>query len=335
METVLIILAAVLLLGGLYTAWKTRQIDDRHGPEGEFALVDSVRLHYFHYALPHHDGKRPALVFVHGASGNALDPLIAFKDRFEGRHELLFVDRPGLGHSRREPERHANPVEQARSIGALLDKLGIDDCVVVGHSLGASVSAALALERPDVVSGTVFVAPATHPWPGGINWYYRLAAMPLFGPLFCRTITLPVAERLAPASISGVFSPHPAIENYAAEIKLPLLFRPHSFRANAMDVAGLKGFLKHQSRRYGDMKQPGVVITGDQDTVVWPSIHSEGLIRDMPDAELILLEGAGHMPHHTHGDEIACEIEKLLAKLADRQTASLAPTSEVELKSSG
>ncbi|WP_417667711.1 alpha/beta fold hydrolase [Roseibium sp.] len=336
MDLFLISLAMILLGLAAYTFWKTRAIARRHSPDGEFRTVDGVKLHFFNVIASASAAPRPTLVFVHGASGNALDQLTAFKDRLEGKYGLLFVDRPGLGHSQRDGERHSNPAEQARSIGALLKDLGISDCIVIGHSLGASVTAALALLRPDLVRGLVFLAPATHPWPGGVNWYYRVAALPVIGPLFCRTITLPVAERVAPVSISGVFSPDCAHDGYARDIKLPLLFRPESFRANAQDVAYLKGHLRRLAEAYPAIEQPAVVITGDRDTVVWPSIHSEGLVRDLPNATLVVLEGAGHMPHHTHGERIAQEImdfaEMVSAmaeeagELADGQTLVDVPT---------
>ena len=44
------------------------------------------------------------------------------------------------------------------------------------------------------LAGLVLLAPATHPWPGGVTWYYDLAARPVVGPLFSWTVALPVGE---------------------------------------------------------------------------------------------------------------------------------------------
>ncbi|WP_289036203.1 alpha/beta hydrolase [uncultured Roseibium sp.] len=305
-------LPAVLLL---YTLVRSRRIAGKLAPEGELKTVGGVRFHYHYRKSSSGSESRPVLVFIHGASGNALDQKIAFEGRFGEDHDLLFVDRPGLGHSSRKTPDHNDPIEQARSIGALLDALGISSCFVVGHSLGAAVTAALALERSDLVRGLAFVAAATHPWPGGVNWYYRVAALPVLGPVFCWTLTLPVGELLARKSITHVFAPEQVPPNYAAEIGLHLLFRPHSFRANAQDVANLKRNLSRQSERYGEIDQPALVVTGTDDNVVWPSIHSDGLMRDLVNARLLVLEGAGHMPHHTHSGQIAAEIRDMMADL--------------------
>ncbi len=127
---------------------------------------------------------------------------------------------------------------------------------------------------------------------------------------------MPIAERLAPKAIEGVFAPETAADDYVERIKLPLLFRPASFRANACDVANLKRHLTRQAQDYSCIEQPAVVVTGTKDTVVWPSIHSDGLIRDLPNARLVVLEGAGHMPHHTRTAEVVREIESLLTEVS-------------------
>ncbi|MBO0346970.1 alpha/beta fold hydrolase [Roseibium limicola] len=294
-----------------YTFFRTRQIGAGYPPTGTFADVEDVRLHYHWRRAGKVSGEKPpTLVFLHGASGNAWDILTAFEPHIGDAAECLFVDRPGLGHSTRA-RRHHVPIEQARTLGRLLDQLEIGCCVVVGHSLGASVAAALALERPDLVAGAVFIAPATHPWPGGVALYYQLAAWPLLGPLFSWTLTLPIAERLAPGATAYVFAPDPVPDDYAGKIRLPLLFRPASFRANAADVARLKKNVSKQSCRYGEIMQPCLVFTGDKDAVVWPSIHSDGLERDLPHVRKIVLPGAGHMPHYAHGERIFRETLEL------------------------
>ncbi|MFD1696976.1 alpha/beta fold hydrolase [Roseibium aestuarii] len=313
--TTFLVLAGALALLALYTLHRTRRIERDHPPTGEILRVDGVDMHYHRLPTQGRGAALPPLLFIHGASGNGWDQMSAFRPHLEGRAELIFVDRPGLGHSGRA-EDHADPMEQARSIAGLLDRLGITQVVVIGHSLGGSVTAALGLLRPDLVRGLVFLAPATHPWPGGVTWYYRVAALPVIGPLFTWTLTLPIAERVAPASMKNVFAPDPAPADYDAAIRLPLLFRPRSFRANARDVAGLKAHVTRQAERYGELTQPTLIFTGDRDTVVWPHIHSDGLERDLPRAQKRLLPGAGHMPHHTHGAELAEAILELAEQVA-------------------
>lgn len=307
--------AGVGLAFSTYTWLRVRRITSAHAPDGRTTIIDGFPLHYHEFPPGHEELDRPTLVFLHGASGNAYDTMLAFKDALVGRHRLLFIDRPGLGFSQRHLRHHSTPDGQAKLIAGLLEALEIKNAIVVGHSLGAATAADLGLLAPGRVKGLCFLAPATHPWPGGVNWYYSVAALPVVGWLFCWTITLPVAERLAPKAIANVFQPDKAPGNYADAIRLPLLFLPDVFRSNAKDIASLKDHVIGQAPNYHKMQQPALVVTGTQDSVVWPSIHSEGLFRDLPNAELLVLDKAGHMPHHTHTSRIAAAMDRLVARV--------------------
>lgn len=321
---------ALLLVG--YSAVRTKLIEARHPPAGRFVEVDGRIVHYVDL-VPDSAiaADAPAIVFVHGASGNLNDPLIAFRAALEGRHRLIFVDRPGHGFSERGLDPGiAAPMRQAEAIRQLLDRIGVGRAVIVGHSWGGAVAAAFGIRFPETVAGLVFVAPATHPWPGGVDWYYRAAAQPIFGGLFARTLVMPVGHFSLAAGLKSVFAPDPEPEDYVERAAVPLLFRPSEFMANAQDVHALNRNLAEQSRRYSEIRAPTVILSGDQDAVVWEELHSGGLARDIPGAKLVWLPGVGHMPHHAATDQVVTAIEEVanLAKgraLAMRQVQAPAP----------
>ena len=325
MSIVLFTAVAVLLLLATYTFWRVRQIEAKIRPDGLFMAVDGVLVHYHFFPAREERAEDPVLVFLHGASGNGYDTRLAFLNHLEGKYPLLFVDRPGLGFSGRNGSDHDTPEGQAQLLARFLEKLGVQAAIVVGHSLGGAVTAALGLAVPERVRGLAFVAPVSHPWPGGVNWYYRLAATPFIGQIFSWTVMLPIAERLAPAAIENVFYPDKAPENYTARISVPLMFRPGTFQANARDIVHLKKAVTAQSKRYSLLTQPALIVSGTEDTVVWPSIHCEGLLKDLSGAELIMLDRAGHMPHHTHAPHIAAALDGLVARLRSEKNAIDAP----------
>lgn len=315
MIPLLIALLVATSLVAAYSLFRARQISRAYTPDGSFAEVDGARLHYHLVPASGAASGQPVLVFLHGASGNAYDMKLAFEGAFKGRYSLLFVDRPGLGFSERSREGSNTPESQARLITGLLAALDIETAVVVGHSLGGAVTAAVGLAAPGRVRGLVFLAPVSHVWPGGVNWYYRVAAMPIIGWVFARTLTIPVGEKLVPHMLAHVFRPDRPVAGYAASVRLPLLFRPESFRSNAADICCLQQAVQLQSTLYGQLGQPSLIVTGTADTVVWPSIHCEGLLQDLPEAELLMLGKAGHMPQHTHTDEIVRGIDRLVERV--------------------
>jgi pimeloyl-ACP methyl ester carboxylesterase len=304
------------------TAWLARRIARRHPPLGEFMIANGCRLHAVHRTA-RGGSDLPPLVFIHGASGNLRDSMVPLAPVFEGRAEMLFFDRPGHGWSERGPATNATPFGQADTLAALMDTLGIGRAVIVGHSFGGAIAAAFAVRHPDKVAGLVFLAAASHPWPGGdTSWYYRLTTRPLLGPLFARMLALPVGLWMMPQSTACVFSPNPVPEGYLHAAGIPLLLRPATFRANAEDVQGLYAHTLAAAPHYRAIAAPTLVITGDHDTVVYEEVHSHGLARDIPGARLLTVHNLGHKPDWIAPDLVVAAVETVAGLPVDIEAAA-------------
>lgn len=312
-------LAALLLVLAGITRVNAWLIERRHQPVGSFAEVDGVTLHYVHVPSGQDSGL-PPVVFIHGASANLIDQMAPLRPLLEGKAEMLFLDRPGHGWSGRS-HGHDEQSAQAALIAGLMDRLGIGPAIVVAHSFGGSVATAFALDHPEKTAGLVFLSAATHPWPGGkTSWYYHLTAVPLLGWLFSETLANPAgAMRIGRATVC-VFAPNAMPEGYLTRAQIPLVLRPRAFRANAIDVEGLYRYVAGNAPRYGAIAAPTVVISGDADTVVYEEIHSLGLARDIPGAELVWVRNLGHKPDWIAPDLVVAAIEKLGGLERDLQT---------------
>jgi pimeloyl-ACP methyl ester carboxylesterase len=315
-------LAGLLFAGFLFTQWQSRQIAARYPNIGELIDVGGFRLNSVHVPRPT-GADLPALLFIHGASGNLRDPMAAFREPLEGRAEMLFVDRPGHGYSERGGDASLTPAGQADAIAGLLDKRGIGQVIVIGHSFGGATTASLALRHPDKVLGLVFLSPATHPWPGGIDWYYDLADTPYIGPLFCNTVALPAGLLRIAGGVESVFRPNPVPAGYLDHAAIPLVLRPDNFCSNARDVANLLHYVQTTQSHYREIAAPTVIITGDSDDIVYEELHSLGLNRDIAGSELVWVKGLGHKPDFVATDLAVAAIEKVaglprdLRKIAD------------------
>ncbi|MGO4834485.1 alpha/beta fold hydrolase [Rhizobiaceae sp. 2RAB30] len=310
-------LAAFMLALGFALAGLTRfgswNIERRHPPTGSFAEIGGVRIHYVQIPAPA-GADLPPVVFIHGASANLNDQMVPLRPLLEGRAELLFLDRPGHGWSERGAG-NDTPDGQAATIAALMDHLGIGRAIIVGHSFGGAVAAAFALRHPERTSGLVFVSAATHPWPGaGTSWYYSLAARPWLGRLFVETIAQPAGSNRMAAATECVFAPNKVPDAYLEAAAIPLVLRPPAFRANAIDVEGLYRHVAAAAPRYPDIASPTVVISGDRDTVVYEELHSVGLARDIPGADLVWVRNLGHKPDWHAPDLVIAAIEKVAGK---------------------
>ena len=83
--------------------------------------------------------------------------------------------------------------------------------------------------------------------------------------------------------------------NFITDTATPLLLRPREFLANARDLVTLRAAVAEQAPRYGNIKAPVVVISGDVDKTVTTNIHSRPFAKTVNDARLIVLPQVGHM----------------------------------------
>ena len=220
------------------------------------------------------DAAGPPVVMIHGASSNLEAMRQPLGDRLADRHRVILIDRPGHGWSSRARLADSTPAIQGRMIDEALEKLGVGSAIFVVHSWSGALGARMALDYPERVAGLVMLAPVAYPWPGGVGWYNRAVATPVIGPLLAYTITLPLGIFLAGPGARGVFLPQIMPQNFIADTATPLLLRPLEFLANARDLVTLRAAVAEQAPRYGNIKAPVVVISGDVDKTVTTNIHS-------------------------------------------------------------
>lgn len=99
-----------------------------------------------------------ALVLLHGISSSA-GSWARLADCLPG-HRLLAWDAPGYGDSQPLAAESPTAADYAERLEAWLDALGIERCVLVGHSLGAMMAGAYLAAHPARVAGLVLADPA-------------------------------------------------------------------------------------------------------------------------------------------------------------------------------
>jgi pimeloyl-ACP methyl ester carboxylesterase len=328
-------LFVVLTLGFGFLAAATwlgvAKLEHAHPPTGQFVEVQGVRLHVALLGLAHDaPGANPAVVLIHGASGNLEDMRLALGEKLAASHRVIIIDRPGHGWSSRpEGDDYASPAGQAKLVASALEKLGVRHAIMIGHSWGGACATAYALAFPDRTSGLVLLSAPTHPWPGDPGWYNKLASLPYVGPVFLHMFVYPLGVLLAEGALRTVFDPQPVPPDYIHRAAIRLVLRPKTFYSNARDLALLENFVAAQVPRYVDLQTPTIIIAGDRDTMVSPQTNALVLAATLKRAKLVLLKNVGHMPHHAAPEIVADAINELVRDAGDpsalnyTQTASL------------
>jgi pimeloyl-ACP methyl ester carboxylesterase len=299
MFILLAIMLGVLVGAVAFTALASAWIANRFPRVATPIQTSLGALHVVSYGPQ--DAPRGAALLIHGASGNFADlaePLAA--PLCAAGYRVFSVDRPGHGWSERANHaRPASPEVQASMIHEAMTSQGVERALVIVHSLGGPVGLSLALNQPQFVNALALLAPVSHPWPGGVAAYFHLAVHPLIGPIFRWTCMLPIGLAHMRGALAGVFSPCPIPENYATRTRVWLALRPKPFKDNAEDVVACHGEVSQLSTRYGAIRTPVAIVTGEGDRVVYNHIHAAGCTKQIAGATLLELPGVGHSPHHS------------------------------------
>jgi pimeloyl-ACP methyl ester carboxylesterase len=141
-----------------------------------------------------------------------------------------------------------------------------------------------------------------------------VVATPVVGALLACTITLPLGYLLAEPGARGVFLPHTMPRGYVRDSAALLLLRPREFLANARDLVTLKAAVAEQAPRYGDIRAPTLVVTGDSDDTVSPDIHSRPFAAAVRGAKLLVLPGVGHMVQNAAPELVGREIDAMIGR---------------------
>jgi pimeloyl-ACP methyl ester carboxylesterase len=247
------------------------------------------------------DPAHPAVVLLHGAGNDMLSWDERLCERLaDGGRYVVRCDFRDAGRSVTYPP--GEPPYGLRDLVAdtvgLLDALGIERAHLAGMSMGASVAQLVALEHPGRVA-TITLVGTTPGDPSG-------EAGDLPGPekrLFADPPASPDWDDRA-ATVAYLVEAH---RPYSAAFDEPAMRalqgrvydRANDIAANAANHFAMDSGGPWRAR-LGEIAAPALVLHGAQDPM-FPPDHARALAREIPGAELVLLERTGHeyLPPHT------------------------------------
>jgi pimeloyl-ACP methyl ester carboxylesterase len=147
-----------------------------------------------------------------------------------------------------------------------------------------------------------------------------LGATPVLGDLLRHTL-LPVLSRIKMPQVKrAMFAPAPVTPRFRAEFADALAVRPSQLRASMADGAMMIPSVLQLRGSFGALRMPVAILAGAGDRVVFAR-NAERLHRCLPDSTLRVLEGVGHMLHHSAPDAVLAAIETVM----DRAGIGTAP----------
>ena len=226
-------------------------------------------------------------------------------------HDVIALDLPGFGGSVQPPDLawHLYP----RVVLGLLDRLGVERAMMVGHSLGGAVAVSVAEESPDRVAGLVLIDSA------GFN---LAAADRPFLLRLTASIPAPVLDalprrRLVRAGLRQVFHDDSKVTDEVVEEYLAPLSRPGALVSIRSLLASRNADAAERVRHAIEgIRAPTLIVWGRQDA--WaPVEHAERFAAAIPGARVVVLEECGHVPQEERPEELI----RLVRGFLERQEA--------------
>lgn len=243
-------------------------------------------------------GEGTPIVFLHGVTDSwpAFAPLLA---HLPASQRAFAVSQRGHGHSSRPADDYTIPA-MAADVRAFLDAMDIRQAIVAGHSMGSMVAQQFAVDHPDRLAGLVLM--------GAFSSLYRHPEMTAF----VEGTILPLRDPIEPA-----FARDWQLSTLARDVDPAFL---DTVVAETLKVpawvwhAAFSGFLTTPDCLAGlrRVSVPALIAWGDQDTYAGRA-DQDALLAALPQARLIVHEGAGHAFHWEDPARAAAELVAFVA----------------------
>jgi pimeloyl-ACP methyl ester carboxylesterase len=291
---------------------------------------DGAELHVETDPAP---GAGLSVVLVHGFTAS-LEEFELQRETLRGRATTVLYDCRGHGRSRRGRVRNPSLEQLGRDLGAVLDQaVPPGPVVLLGHSMGGMTIMALARQRPELfgprVAGAFLLATSS----GGlveqgavgraVRVLRRLGLLQLYLVLF--SLWAPLLERFRKRGTRlgrwyfrrYLFGRDDATPQTVTQVQALLEQTPLPVMA-----AFYATLLDHDEHASLEVLHPLPVtlLVGTHDRLT-PLSHSERMAEALPDAELVVVPGAGHSVNITRREVVDEALLRLLARTEQRLAA--------------
>ena len=271
-------------------------------PGGYFIDVNGLQT----YVLEQGPEDGPVVLLLHGFGGSTFSWREQMGALAEAGYRAVAFDRPPYGLSAKTGDLPLTQAEQAEFTAAVMDTLGIERAVLVGHSMGGGVIGQFGALYPERTDGLAFVdgAPVVgESYGAGMPSLGALTSFPPFerwGRILLRGLLKP--DTLTSLLSSAYYDPDFVTSEVAAGYQRQL--QVEGWDEGFMQLlSGMNaGFASLSEEQLANFNMPVAIFWGEEDTWV-PISAGESLRAALPDAAWHTYSPSGHLPMEEVPDE--------------------------------
>jgi 4,5:9,10-diseco-3-hydroxy-5,9,17-trioxoandrosta-1(10),2-diene-4-oate hydrolase len=258
-------------------------------PASKFARAGDIEIHYQELG----DGKPVVMLHGTGPGASGWSNFRRTAPAFEDAYRVIIPDLPRYGRSSKVPITGPRLSVLSKIIGEFLDAIGVDQAHFIGNSMGGQVAMKLAIDRPEKVDRLVVIGSpplkgsAMGPTPAEairlIEGYYKGSG--------------PSIEKMRHLLLTLVYDPSFVTDDVVRE-RYESSVDPEVIKANAAPMwerQTLEGELDR-------LTAPMLIIWGQDDRAA-PLDVALRMLRELPDARLLVFSRCGHWAQVEHRSE--------------------------------
>jgi pimeloyl-ACP methyl ester carboxylesterase len=255
-------------------------------------------------------GSGPTILMLHGiASSNYTWRHIA--PELARTHRVIQLELKGFGRSEKPFDEAYSARDQAELIAEFMVSRKLRDVTMIGHSFGGGIALMLALESDGRMKGRIarLILLDSVAYEQNVPIFFRMLRMPLMSHVNVRAVP-PMAMARAGLNIAYHDDSKITQEDVAAYARpLRSAGAKHAIIHTARQI--VPNDLGDLSGRYGEIRQPTLIIWCEHDRVVPLEIGAR-LAREMPNASFRVIPTCGHLPQEEEPRETMRAIRAFL-----------------------
>ena len=269
--------------------------------------VDGLRLHY------KESGPKdaPALLLLHGF-GSSLQTWDEWSLKLESSYRVIRLDLPGFGLTGASPVHDYSEETDVAILTHFVDKLGLNQFSVIGHSMGGKMAWSLAASQPNRVQALVLMAPDGFPEAKDIG------SKPYEVPAIMGLMKYFLPKYFVQKSIEPAFADAKALNGALINRYYDMLRAP-----------GVRGAILDRSNqtiytdpvpRLKNIKAPTLLLWGEQDQMI-PSANAQSYSGILSNSTTIVVPNLGHLLQEEQAEKGLAVVKQFL----DAQLLTIKP----------
>ncbi len=246
------------------------------------------------------------IVLLHGTS-SSLHTWEGWVRELKAKRRVITFDMPGFGLTGPSPDNVYTLESYSRFVMAVMDKLGVQRCVLGGNSFGGHVSWVTALTYPGRVEKLILVDSSGYDHrSASVPIGFRIAKIPVLNRLVANILPRSLIE----SSIQNVYGDPGKVTQELVDRYFDITVREGNRRAlvQRFKQAPSGGAL---ALRVPELKLPTLIIWGGLDRLIVPE-EGDRFHQEIAGSRLVIFDDLGHVPQEEDPVRTAAAVKRFL-----------------------